>query len=270
MDAWDRMDSWELVLPPSRPSWRHLDWFRHHLRSLHPDDPVAILGSTPELRDLLAFLGFRHVYILERNLEFLAKMDRLRTRSTTSETVLPGDWLTTLPHCLHEFAAVLSDLTSGNVPYAHRRQFYSLVTDSLRPGGIFCDKLLSYPVPHECLTTLLDKYEHAPLNLDTVNRFNCEVVFCSDLLTAFGRVDTTRFYDHLHGLSPGPTVAAILDCLPCITPPGMTWDYGRPWHMVQQEFDARLDCTDDLIEAADSPYAGRLRCLRWDRPGCAI
>ena len=54
MDAWDRMTSWELVLPPSRPSQQHLDWFRKHLGELQQDDPIAILGSTPELRDLLA------------------------------------------------------------------------------------------------------------------------------------------------------------------------------------------------------------------------
>ena len=73
MDAWDRIESWELVLPPSRPSQQHLDWFRKHLGKLRTDEPIAILGSTPELRDLLALLGFRNINVLERNVEFLAK-----------------------------------------------------------------------------------------------------------------------------------------------------------------------------------------------------
>ena len=268
MDAWDRMESWELVLPPSRPSQQHLDWFRKHLGELRADDPIAILGSTPELRDLLALLGFRNIHVLERNVEFLARMDRLRVRQTV-ETVLQGDWMQTLPHCSGRFAAVLSDLTSGNIPYEQRNEFYSLVTESLQPGGMFCDKLLSYPIPHERLDELLDKYENAPLNLDTVNRFNCEVFFCSELLTAFGRVDTSRFYDHLREMDLGPTVAAILDRLPLVTPSGMTWDYGRPWCLVQEAFDARLHCSDDRLEHGDSPYANRLRCLRWDKPRCA-
>ena len=135
----------------------------------------------------------------------------------------------TLPDCSGRFAAVLSDLTSGNIPYEQRSEFYSLVVESLRPGGMFCDKLLSHPIPHERLDELLDKYESAPLNLDTVNRFNCEVFFCSELLTVFGRVDTNRFYNHLRQRSLGPTVRAILDRLPLVTPPGMTWDYGKPW-----------------------------------------
>ena len=267
MDAWDRMESWELVLPPSRPSQQHLDWFRQHLADFRSDDPVAILGSTPEFRDLLARLGFRDVYVLERNPVFLARMNRLRV-TPTAEKLLSGDWMQTLPDCMGKFAAVLSDLTSGNIPYAQRRQFYSLVAESLRPGGMFCDKLLSYPIPHERLDTLLDKYENAPLNLDTVNRFNCEVFFCSELLTEFGRVDTKRFYDHLREISPGPTVKAILDRLPFVTPSGMTWDYGRPWRLVQEAFDSRLHCSDDRLERGDSPYANRLRCLRWDKPRC--
>ena len=185
----------------------------------------------------------------------------------------------TLPVYSGRFAAVLSNLTSGNVPYKQRHEFYSLITESLRPGGMFCDKLLSYPIPHENLDALLEKYENAPLNLDTVNRFKCEVFFCSDLLTEVGRcsdlltevgrVDTSLFYDHLRQMSPRPTVGAILDRLPLVTPRGMTWDYGRPWHREQEEFDLRLHCSDDRLERGDSPYANRLRCLRWDKPRCA-
>ena len=266
MDAWDQMESWELVLPPSRPSLQHLDWFRRHVSELRVEDPIAVLGSTPELRDMVASLGFRDVYVLERNMTFLERMNRLRVRMTTgSETVLEGDWMQTLPNYVGAFAAVLSDLTSGNVPYPQQREFYSLVAASLRPGGMFCDKLLSHPIPHERLDLLLDKYERAPLNLDTLNRFNCEVFFCSELLTKFGRVDTNRFYEYLCDLQLGPTVRAILDRLPSITPKGMTWDYGKPWRLVQEVFDPRLYCSDDHLEKGESPYANRLRCLRWDR-----
>ena len=253
-------------MPPSRPSQQHLDWFRKHVRELRTDDPIAILGSTPELRDMLALLGFCNVYLLERNVTFLERMNRLRVMTTPgTETVLQGDWMQTLPRCNGKFAAVLSDLTSGNVPYRQQGEFYSLVAESLQSGGMFCDKLLSYPIPHERMDVLLDKYENAPLNLDTVNRFNCEVFFCSELLTKFGRVETNRYYDHLCQMHHGPMVRAILDKLPSITPKGMTWDYGRPWHLVQGVFDSRLHCSEDRLEEGDSPYANRLRCLRWDK-----
>ena len=268
MDAWDPMESWELVLPPSRPSQQHLAWFREHLTTLGPDASVAILGSTPELRDMVARLGFQHISVLERNAGFLHKMNKLRV-TQTRESVIVGDWMQTLPTCIAHFDAIISDLTSGNIPYTQRRQFYSLITDALRPGGMFCDKFLSHPIPHERLDGLLNRYEDAPLNLDTINRFNCEVFFCSELLSVFGRVETRGFYEYLHTLELGPTVRAILRSLPRITPPGMSWDYGRPWHVLKETFDPRLRCADDRVEGGDSPYAHRLRCLRWNRPGCA-
>ena len=194
---------------------------------------------------------------------FLEKMDRLRV-APAKESLLHGDWLQVLPHCPRKFAAVLSDLTSGNVPRSQQRQFYSLIAQSLRPGGFFCDKLLSYPIPHENLDDLLAKYETAPLNLDTLNRFNCEVFFCSDLLSIFGKVDTDRFYAYLRDRHVGPALKAILQHLPRVTPPGMTWHYGQPWEVVQRSFDPTLHCTDEVLEDSPSPYAHRLRLLRWD------
>ena len=264
MDAWDRMHSWDLVLPPSRPSQQHLAWFRRQLGHLRPHDPVAILGSTPELRDLLALHGFCNVWVLERNALFFEQMNRLRV-TPSKETFVHGDWMQTLPDCAGRFSAVFSDLTSGNVPYSQQKDFYSLITQSLRPGGIFCDKLLTHPIPHESLDALLAKYEAEPLNWDTVNRFNCEVFFCSDLLSRFGTVDTDKFYVHLRQRDLGPTVRAILERLPLITPPGMTWSYGPPWTVVRKVFDTRLLCSGQQLEARPSPYAKRLRLLRWTR-----
>ena len=264
MDAWDRMRSWELVLPPSRPSGHHLAWFRRQLSGLCPHDPVAVLGSTPELRDLLALHGFRDVCVLERNASFLEQMNQLRV-TTAHETLVQGDWMQTLPDSAGRFAAIFSDLTSGNVPYSQQKDFYSLIAQSLRPGGIFCDKLLTYPIPHESVDALLTKYEAEPVNLDTVNRFNCEMFFCSALLSRFGKVDTDRFYAYLRQKNLGLTVRAILERLPLITPPGMTWYYGLPWTLVRDVVDSRLFCSAEQVEVEPSPYAKRLRLLRWTR-----
>ena len=264
MDSWDRMTSWDFVLPPSRPSYQHLSWFRSQLLSLARHDPIAILGSTPELRDLVAICGFNHIYVYERNPQFLERMNRLRVVQS-EETIVVGDWLHTLPRWKSHFAAVLSDLTSGNLPYAQHAAFYSFIADALRPGGIFCDKLLTHPVPHEPLQVLIPKYDAAPLNLQTLNDFSCEVFFCSDLLSRYSAVDTDRFYAHLRNVCTNPTTQAILARLPLITPPGMLWHYGRPWNTVRRFFDPRLHCTDEQLEATPSPYARRLRLLRWDK-----
>ena len=264
MDAWDRMQSWELVLPPSRPSHDHLTWFRRQLSHLPPEAPVAVLGSTAELRDLLNLQGFRNVYVLERNLSFLGKMDRLRT-TQSDETLLKGDWIQTLGNSKGRFAAILSDLTSGNVPYSDQQEFYFRIARSLQPDGIFCDKILSHPIPHERLDDLLAKYETAPFNLDTLNRFNCEVFFCSELLSRFGKVDCDGFYAHLNSKQLGPTNRMLLARLPLITPPGMTWYYGEPWTRMRDVVTRHLYLSTEQLERGSSPYANRLRLVRWNR-----
>ena len=170
---------------------------------MRADDPIAILGSTPELRDLLALLGFRDVYVLERNAAFLARMNGLRVRAVHRDGAA-GRLDADAAGLLWEICGSALGPDQRKYPLRPAEGFYCLVAESLRPGGMFCDKLLSYPIPHEPLGELLDKYESAPLNLDTVNRFNCEVFFCSELLTTFGRVDTSRFYDYLRKMGPGP------------------------------------------------------------------
>ena len=105
-----------------------------------------------------------------------------------------GDWRETLRARRGHYAALLSDLTGGNIPYDERDEFYQTIAWALDDKGIFLDKCLTHPRPHESLQKLLQEYEWQPVNWETVNRFNCEVFFCSTLLDRSERVDTTDFY----------------------------------------------------------------------------
>src|SRR5436309_1818556 len=130
MDPWALMQNWDLVLPPSRPSANQLAALRLHIEPLSRSKPVAILGSTPEFRDLLFESGFLNIHLLERNSKFLSEMSALRVYSTP-ETVIEGDWLETLPTLSGQFALILSDLVSGNIPYADRPRFYEYLSAAL-------------------------------------------------------------------------------------------------------------------------------------------
>ena len=127
-----------------------------------------------------------------------------------------------------------SDLTGGNIPYDERRQFYSTVAGALNKKGLFLDKCLTHPGPHENVEELLEKYEWEPVNWETVNRFNCEVFFCSTLLDTTERVDTTEFYNTLENRKNGENVTKILEMMPQVTPRAMMWYYGREWREVKK------------------------------------
>src|ERR1035438_1336314 len=94
--GWDSMRTWDLVLPPSRPSATELDRIRSVISLLDHSCPVAILGSTPEFRDLLHECGFGRIFVLDKNRTFFTSMSEARIYDN-EESFIEGDWLTTLP-----------------------------------------------------------------------------------------------------------------------------------------------------------------------------
>ncbi len=180
MDTWDLMQNWYFVLPPSRPSALQLTRIRSQIAKVDRSLPVAVLGSTPEFRDLLYESGFRRIYVLERNAVFYQAMTQARVYCN-AENLVNGGWLDTLPTLKGKFAAILSDLTSGNIPYDQRVQFYEGIEGSLMEGGMFFDKVLTHTGCNLSFDSLVEKYSTLPLNLLHINYFSSEMLFCSEL-----------------------------------------------------------------------------------------
>lgn len=259
---WEKVTKWTKVLPPSRPSREHIRWFKRHLQTRNRQARIGILGSTPELRDLAGKLRFKRVDVLDRDMEVCARMTRLRTGSS-EESFVEGDWRKSLGARRGHYTALLSDLTGGNIPYEERSDFYKTIASALEDDGLFLDKCLTHPRPHENLDELLDKYEWQPINWDTVNWFNCEVFFCSTLLENGERVDSSEFYNKLRTRSHGENVARILQMMPHVTPEGMVWYYGRRWSEIRAIYEKHLVTIDTLEEKSESPYYRRMKCIAW-------
>ena len=261
---WERVKTWERVLPPSRPSWAHLRWFRKELDGVDRREPIGILGSTPELRDLVGRLGFEKVEVLERSEEMWGAMSSLRTEDN-AETLIKGDWRTTLEEREGRYEALVSDLTGGNIAYEERDGFYERIAGALTENGLFLDKCLTHPIAHEKVEELLEKYEWGPVNWGTVNEFNCEMFFASELLNETNEVVTSRFYQRLKGMEAGRTVKRLLEMLPEVTPRGMRWYYGKEWREVRPAYGRHLEQVGEEKEEIKSPYNGRMKCITWRR-----
>lgn len=258
MDTWDLMNNWHLVLPPSRPSAGQLLRISALASDIERSAPVGVLGSTPEFRDLLHELGFTNIHVLERNLRFYEAMGAWRVYQN-DEHVVKGDWRDTLGGVRNTFALLLSDLTSGNIPYSDRAAFYELLSAALRPGGIFCDKVLTHPGPMLPLDALIEKYSSLPLNLLHINNFSCEALFCSELLDLDGVVESSNFYAILQERALGKRVAAFVRHAPLITPPGCTWYYGVRWSDLEPEYCPKLATLAVEDDDPGSPYWGRVK-----------
>ena len=261
MSNWDNMLQWELVLPPSRPTEEELHRIIEVVSKYRRDCPVALLGSTPEFRNVLYDLGFNNVYIFDRSNNFYTQMSELIPKAVCkNEKILHGDWLETLPQHHNEFQFILSDLTMGNIIYENRKNFYDAIYNALISSGVFIDKVLAFDFPIPSLNELFEKYEKKPINLRTVNDFSSEVLFCSELVTINQVVDSTKFYEIIKKGYYSDKIKLIAQKSKMITPEGFIWYYGKPWHELSTEYFSLYDFSMVYPEIeVKSPYFHRTK-----------
>jgi len=261
---WDHIEHWHFVLPPSRPDIPDLLRIAKLARDLDRSAPVAVLGSTPEFRDLLHDMQFSSIFVFDKSESFHLRMNALRVFKN-KETFVHGDWLDTLVNFKNQFTLVLSDLTSGNIPYDRRRIFYELIGQSLQKEGWFVDKVLTNERPLLKLSEIRERYQNAPINLLSANYFSCEALFCSELQLRYGVIDSTKMYADLAEYLTGPRFEALRDIARRITPPNCIWFYGHPWRELSPEYCSGLQQRKTFHMPRHVPYWGRARQFFWQR-----
>jgi hypothetical protein len=250
---WAKLTGWGVVLPPNRPPEWYLNVLRARLTRLSEGEEIAILGCTPEFRDLAAQLRLR-VTLFDRSAEFYEVANSLRySFFTGNERLVEGDWLNTLPMHPGRFAAVLSDLTLGNLPYEDQALLGSAVAVALRHDGVVIDRVLTNSEGFQPLAQLERTYEQRPLNLQTLNDFNADFLFTSELVEAAGIVDSSQLLTSLHNrYFDSPIFGRLTRLVQLITPYGTRWWYGRRWDTVAPNYFPTLE----LTQAYKAPLPG--------------
>lgn len=261
MSNWDNMLQWEVVLPPSRPTEEELNRIIRNINSYDKKMPVAVLGSTPEFRDVLHYLNFSDIYIFDKSIDFYHQMSGLLPRKVSeNERFVLGNWLETLPLYPQKFQFVLSDLTMGNLPYEERKNFYESIYYSLMLGGVFIDKVLAFDFQVPSLDDLFRKYEKLPINLRTINDFSSEVLFCSELVIKNQIVDSTKFYEIIRNGKYTEKIKLFAEKAKMITPEGFIWYYGKPWNELSPEYFSKYSSAIVYPEEEiKSPYYNRTK-----------
>lgn len=260
MGTWDNISTnWQYVLPPSRPNDSELKRIKEFICDYSINEPVAVLGSTIEYRDLLYSMGFKKVYVFEKNISFHNSLNSWKIYPNDNEIIIEGDWIDTIPQYCSFFNFCLSDLTMGNISYDNRKTFYSSISNSLKFGGIFLDKVLTNEIPLITIDQIYNKYNNLTVNLKSINDFSCEALFCSTMLND-GIVNTSDIYMKLNKLFiNNHRLLKFVEKAHLITPENCIWYYGKPWNELKDEyfsFFARSISFDDI---ADSPYYKRAK-----------
>ena len=260
---WSTFERWDLVLPPNRPTDRFLKVVRDILERHSPPLRAAVLGSTPEFRDLLAQCGAMETIVFDRDLPFHRRTTEMTLPLTrTTERLVLGDWLETLPDHEAAFDFLLSDLTAGNVPYSSRAQFYASIRRALRPGGIFVDRLLLHDFELLPLDRLDRKYRKRGRNLRSYNDFSSEYLFCSELLKGQESVDSSEFYGHLsQRFHDDEQLNALWHGAHLVTPEGAFWHYGRTASAVWEPLAHAFSRIRVLRDESRTVFSGKTRIL---------
>lgn len=252
MSDWKNMDQWEMVLPPSRPTVEELNRIERYIDNYDRTEAIAILGSTPEFRDLLFRMGFQNRFIFDKSIEFYQRMSNLLPVHTTDdEHLVVGEWLITLPNYTDSFRIILSDLTMGNISYENRYIFYKIIADALIQGGTFIDKVLAFDFQVPTTDELFHKYENLPINLRTINDFSSEVLFCSELVSQRKQVDSTELYRFIDSGNYTNKIKYLSKAARIITPEGFIWDYGVPWSELSDVYASFF--SDQICYPNDDP-----------------
>lgn len=266
VNSWSKYISWQSVTPPSRPNKWQIDICRDYLMDKPKTNKIAVLGSTIEYRELLAELGFKHVYVFERNKSFFKYITPF-SKYELHETYIDGNWLNTIKKYNREFSNILSDLTSGNIPYSYRDAFYRNISSSLTTDGVFIDRILTMPIKFIDLNILIDKYSKMEISNRTINSFNCEVLFCSTLLENDKKiVDSSCFYDYLLALGI-PRITDFVKACYEITPRDCIWWYSKSWDIEKANYEKYFNIEESYNEPVDSEYYGRAKLFISKRRG---
>jgi len=258
INSWSKYKSWQSVIPPSRPAKWQIEECRSALETIPRNIDIAVLGSTIEFRELLAEMCFENVFIFERNRSFYDYITPF-AKTRLHEHLIEGNWLDTLNKYAGEFGVVFSDLTSGNISYEDRDIFYKGICRSMSPKGVFIDRVLTKPFDFIELHKLIKKYSTLNVNNQTVNSFNCEVLFCSSLLNNENQtVNTTKFYDYLIQLKIPQITNFVLACYE-ITPRNCVWWYSKDWPDELAQYEKYFDIIKSIDEPESSEYHGRAK-----------
>ncbi|MEX0921419.1 MAG: hypothetical protein WDZ84_01470 [Rhodovibrionaceae bacterium] len=258
-ENWRKIHHWDLVIPPSRPSVEQLQILRAFLRSDSRIATAAVLGSTVEYINLLQQFEVK-TYVFEKD-TYYYEQRKVDLFSKQTPSLVVGDWRGTLDNYQGRFDIIVSDLTSGNIPYFEQGLFWKKISYALAPGGLFFDKILTHPKPLIPLRQLFSKYSEFPVNIQTANYFSCEALFCSELLEELGYIDTTYSYRLLSEYSSETWWSRLLEGCKKITPEDCVWYYGESWSKQSERYFAHFCPILDRPDFNESPYYGRVKII---------
>jgi hypothetical protein len=164
-DSWDQVaDHWQDARPPVRPSDSDLAAYEK-LAGRYLEGPALLLGSTPELRDLVAKRNPARgaLTLVERSWPMYQKTSAMLTvADPNNEKLMLADWRTMeLPR--HAFSLILGDIIWQLMPLGDQEKLTSLLHEAAMPEARLIFRLRFRKYPYGDLEEIILHYRNAIL-----------------------------------------------------------------------------------------------------------
>ncbi|MBU1178222.1 class I SAM-dependent methyltransferase [Patescibacteria group bacterium] len=147
---------WALYGPPQRPSRSEVGVFSQLLKDLPAHSKGLVLGSTPELRDLLHDHGLEVTVVDIQPLVIKILRDFMENKDR-SENEVEASWLDT-PFVSQKFNVIVGDWIFGNVPFAEQDNLTKEIHRILKNDGYFIHRHHYFYQPRKKITDILSEY----------------------------------------------------------------------------------------------------------------
>lgn len=136
---------WSDGTPPARPSISDIDFLKQHVSDAISHNGVVnvlVLGSTPEIRDMLS--GFKdkvNTVCVDMSLDMILAMSSLMKKKNEREILIRGNWMEA-PLLKGYFDIVLGDAVLHNVSDTEQADFLKHISSLLKPNGKFVTRVV--------------------------------------------------------------------------------------------------------------------------------
>ncbi len=139
---WRRQNhSWKQSVPPVRPSEGDLKIYKQFLKEQGKVKRILILGSTPELREMVARETDATVYVADESFAMLAGMLKFAPHvDPLKEKWIKDDW-STLPLPAKFFDIILGDVVLHQMTPKREHVFLQHILFLLQDDGVFITRL---------------------------------------------------------------------------------------------------------------------------------
>lgn len=187
--------NWKRVHVPLRPDAGCIEYYKKFIDKTDVRSKILLLGSTPELRDLLAdYYNESKIFICDFSWNMLIGMSHyLKKADINKEVWIKADWMDDLLKD-HAFDLILGDLVLIQFPPKDEPLFLKKISSILNPGGSFITRVrvMKDGLNRSQADEIIEKIMKSPSYADNDTAAKMLVWSISDLSTD----SNTRRIDH--------------------------------------------------------------------------